>query len=329
MRTRTWTTALPVLAAVLALGWAWPSGSAAAMTAVSRQNLLVADGRAGPAELTAEQPPDQPKAGSNEAQPPTDQPGEKERGSHRGDFDRSRHGFGEGFSGGPPEKMFDRAMEVLREKLPKLHGRLEKLKSKSPERFREAMHEIMPIVMEYFALLDRNPELAEKIFKELQIEEQLRHKSHEYLRAKGDPERQTELSTDIEKLVAEQLGIRQERQVARLEEFARRIGEQQKRLEEQKARLKEEMDQRDKLVAKRVAEIKEGKVGDSLKPIGPRPHGPDGEFRRHGQRGPAGPEGPGDTPPPPPDEGKPPPPPPGQPAGPQPDKPGEQDDEND
>lgn len=290
--------------------------------AASTQELAALDDQSGPVDdLFIEDPPpgeqDEP-AGLDRS--PSDRPSRRGRGPRDGRSGRPPHEMGgEGpgrFSPGPPpEEMIERAMRILRAKLPAEHARMEKLQRRNPERFMLAIQRLMPIVMEYVSLRDENPELAETIFEEFKIEERLRRLSREFRDAKDEPEDQARLGQEIERLVREQFEMRMRRQLARLEEFERRLREQQARLEEQRAYFEEELKRRDDVVARRVQEVKDGKAGDPPRPEGLRLRGPDGGMRGPPHRGPGGPGGPGGPhrPPPGPRDDGPPPPPPDQP----------------
>lgn len=192
----------------------------------------------------------------------------------------------------PPE-MIERAMEVIREKFPEFHTRLERLREENPRRFESAIQSVLPVVMEYLEIRDRFPEMAETIIAEFRIEQQLTELSRQYRESGERPEAQADLAKQIERLVREQTELRFRRQTFRLDEFERRLREQQTRLAEQRVRLEQEMKDRDELVARRVAEVKEGRMISEPRPRGPRPPG----FRGHGrdrdreqERPPRGPE---------------------------------------
>jgi hypothetical protein len=304
MNTHTWITKLSVLAGVsaLALLGATPAESNAMSAPVAGRLQAVAD--AGGSEnglQPADDPPDQPKPAQGEKERrPHDPPPGGEGGPRPEGPTAEPPGPGLELPGGPPglppEEMMGRAMEILRNKLPGLHTRLLRLQRRNPERFAQTMHRVMPIVMEYLALRDKNPKLAESIFEEFRIEEKLRQLSRKFAEASA-PEQKDELGKEIEKLVRQQLDLRQERAAARLEEFERRIREQQRLLEEQRVKLAEEKKNHDELIARRIEEVKQGKVSDLLRPPGGPPGGPPGEMRRRMQRGPGGPPGPGNGPP--------------------------------
>ena len=193
----------------------------------------------------------------------------------------------------PSPEMIGRAMEILRARLPVFHRRMMRLREQHPERFERMMRQVLPVVLEYIELRDRNPEAAETIIREFQIEDELRTLSGKFRKAAEKLDEQSAIGKDIERLVQEQFELRFRRQAARLDEFERRIREQQQRLEEQRAKLKEDNERRADLVAKRVADVKEGKIGEPFLGRGPRPNGPPGAMRR---RLPGGP-GDGERPP--------------------------------
>jgi hypothetical protein len=186
----------------------------------------------------------------------------------------------------PSPEMIGRAMEILRARLPAFHRRMMRLREQHPERFERMMHQVLPVVLEYIELRDRNPEAAETIIREFEIEDQLRALSGKFRKAAEKLDEQAAIGKDIERLVQEQFELRFRRQAARLDEFERRIREQQQRLEEQRAKLKEDSERRADLVAKRVADVKEGKIGEPFLGRGPRPNGPPGTMRRRLPSGP-------------------------------------------
>ncbi len=188
--------------------------------------------------------------------------------------------------------MIGRAMEVIRDRLPEFHERLEQLRQQNPKRFRDTMRRVLPVFQEYIDLRDSNPELAETIIEEFRIEQRLKQLSHQYEAAQENPEEREEIERELERLVHEQLELRFRRQEFRLEEFERRLQRQQERLEQQRVKLHEEMERLGELAAQRLEEIKAGKLGDKLRRRGPRPPGPDDELDRRPPRGPRGPRGP-------------------------------------
>jgi len=172
----------------------------------------------------------------------------------------------------PPE-WIERAMTVIREKFPEYHARLERLREENPRRFEAAVHVVLPVVMEYLEIRDRHPEMADTIITEFRIEQQLAELSRQYREAAERPEAQADLAEEIERLVREQTELRFRRQAFRLDEFERRLREQQSRLEEQRSRLAQEMKDRDELIARRVKEVKEGRITAEPRHKGPRGSG--------------------------------------------------------
>jgi DNA repair exonuclease SbcCD ATPase subunit len=181
------------------------------------------------------------------------------------------------------------AMEVMRSSLPELHERLEAFRRHDPERFELAMRKVLPVVREYIDLRDRNPDVAQTIIEEFRIEERLRELSRTYTRAAEENLQElAEIEGEIERLVHKQFKLRFRRRAARLEEFERRLMKQRERLERQRIRLQEEMQRLEELVAKRVADVKKGKVQDRPRRGGLRHKGPEDEFEGRRPRGPRG-----------------------------------------
>ncbi|MBN2563210.1 MAG: hypothetical protein JXQ75_19985 [Phycisphaerae bacterium] len=237
-----------------------------------------------------ENPPDEPQAG------PQDRPRRPRFGRHgqqrRGTDGRQMPpGSEDKLHPGPqpvtPE-MIDWAMEVIKAKLPEFHVRLERYRQEDPERFEQTMREVLPVVMEYTRVRDRDPEVAETIVEEFKIEARLRELSRTYRREKGDPEERARIEEEIERLVGEQLELRFRRQAALLEDFHRRLQRQQERLERRRARLNEEIERRDELVAQRVAEVKMGKMRDGARRLGRSHRGRDEGLRGGPRHGPCG-----------------------------------------
>lgn len=226
---------------------------------------------------------DEPEAGSEDRRPGrrSGRPGPAHREGRRGWW---RPEDGPRADASDPE-MVGRVMEILRTKLPEFHERLEAFRLEKPERFERAIRKVMPVVGEYIRLRDRKPELAETIIEEFRIEERLRALSRGYRQAEDQPEAQAEVVANIERLVREQIELRFRRQMFRLEEFERRLRRQEERLGRHRARLEEEMERREELVAERVDEVKQGKVGEKARRFGPGHDGPDEGFRGRGHRG--------------------------------------------
>ncbi len=266
-----------------------PSRAAAATVRIEWQaDDDVAEAVAGPSHVTGlnnDEPPDGPE----------DRPGRmrgdrERRGRHKAGRGRPPRGEGKGWPDHATPDSLDaetigRAMEVIRTKLPAFHEKLEQSRRHSPMRFRRTMAKVLPVVREYIHLRDREPELAETIIEEFRIEERLRELGRAYLEAEDRPEEREEMGAEIERLVREQLELRLQRRVFRLDEFERRLHRQMERLERQRARLQEEMERRDEWVARRVEEVKSGKPPEEMRRHRPRPAGPEDEFGERPRRG--------------------------------------------
>ena len=222
---------------------------------------------------------------------PRDEPASSEgRGERR--WDRMRHQrwqeFREHRGAAPSPEMIDLAMGVLQEKLPHYFQEMTKLRTEDKARFDRAIGMIMPVVMEYLELKDRDQKLADTIIEEFKIEHQLRKLSHEFKAAEGSPEKQATCEQEIRKLVRRQFELRIERQEARLKEFAERLERQREELDRERKSLEQRQSKLDDLVAERVEEVKSGKMGDRFHPRGPRhggmgePGGPPRGFRGEG-----------------------------------------------
>ena len=264
-----------------------------------------------------------PRPGDDQMQPPGDNPEGPRgfRGRMRDEWPRRP------FAGdGPLEgRVVERIMGVLKDKLPEWHDRLVQLRERDPKRFEQAIRGAMPMIREAAMLRERDPKLADTIFEEFRLEQDLRGLSEAYKTAVANQTaaEQSRLLGEITTRVRRQFELRNLRHEAGLAEFARRLAEQQKRLEAQQKEHADMVAKMDQLVGQRVEDIKQGKLrpfpmkgrpGDGpgapgegprgLRPgKGERPRGP-------GRPGPDGPDhrGPGDGPmgddmdgPPPPD----------------------------
>jgi hypothetical protein len=187
------------------------------------------------------------------------------------------------------------AMEVLREKLPEEYQRMESLKSENPQRFERAIGMMLPVVMEYVELRDQDQKLADTIIEEFKVERQLRSLSQEYKAAAGDAAKQAACEEKIRTLVRQEFDLRAVRQEARLKEFAERLEKQRAHLEEERAEFAQRKAKVDEFVARRVEDVKSGKLRERFRAHQPKPGGPG----REGEAGKAS-EGPGHGCPPPP-----------------------------
>ena len=208
-------------------------------------------------------PPPGPLAGPRSRRRPRGQEGDFGPPGGRprppGRFDRSDRG-------GPPRltpEDIDAGMAVLRDKLPDLYKKLSRLREHHPEAFLHAVRKLRPLMVEYFRLKERQPDLADTVLEEFRIEHQLRNLGRAYAgaREEDDTEEMHKLETDIRRLVERQFEIRMERRQARLEDFRQRIEHQQRKLEEEVQRHKDEMAHRDKVVDRRVEASKSGHPG--------------------------------------------------------------------
>ncbi len=257
----------------------------------------------GPSKLRDGEPPDDDSFGPGPAdagrqtgpERPRRPRGREDRGWSRGG---GRWGGGQDRGRGepaPPEltpEMIETVMEVLRDKLPEYHRRLEEARERRPERFEHAIARIAPVVMEYLDLRDRDPRLADTIIEEFRIEQRLRELSHRYRQEKGNAETRSELETEIASLVREQINLRFARQEGWLREFAERLERQQQRLRIERERLGEERSRIDEIVAKQVQDIRNGKVRQRFAPPESRGRGPGADdaasprpHLRRGERG--------------------------------------------
>lgn len=188
------------------------------------------------------------------------------------------------------EKMVERVMGELKDRLPQWHDRLAALKTSDPRKFDMAMRRILPMVREAKMLGEHNPQLAESMFKEFEIEHELRGLSEKFKTASStnDQPQMAQVVSEIDGLVRQQFEIRRMRRQAQLEEFARRLAEQQKRIEKEIAEHAEQGARAEEFIARRVEEIKKGEFrgpslfGGSGRPG--RPGGPDGDFGPRGPR---------------------------------------------
>jgi hypothetical protein len=234
--------------------------------------LVWCDGHDG---LTMAQQDEQPPPGSDADQGPKHRPRETPAsGEGRGErrWDKSRHDRWHGLRDGgelSPE-MIDSAMGVLQDKLPHYYKEMARLREADKAKFERAIRAIMPVVLEYLEMRDRDQKLADSIIEEFKIEHQLRELSKEFRAAEGSPEKQAACEGEIRKLVRQQLELRQVWQEARLKEFAERLERQQQDLAQERKNLEQRRAKQDELVAQRVEEVKSGKLGERFGPRGPR-----------------------------------------------------------
>ncbi|MFH1418599.1 MAG: hypothetical protein ABII12_09990 [Planctomycetota bacterium] len=185
--------------------------------------------------------------------------------------------------------MIELVMDVLKEKLPEMHKRLEKFRDRQPERFEKEIQRIIPLVRHYAELLDGGETaLADTIIEEFKINEALRGQCRKYRKAEGNPEQQAECEERIRKLVHRQFEIRFMRHEAQLKEFAERLERQRRHLEEERERFEQERSRIEELVSTRVEEIKQGKLHEGAGPRGRCP-GPPNDMRDRSHRRPRGP----------------------------------------
>lgn len=246
---------------------------------------------AGPRHRPAPPPPaqsDDMRRPGDDGPPPGEPDGPRGRMRDRGDkWPRRMEG-----DGPLNEKMIERAMEELKNRLPQWHERLMRLQAEDPEKFQAAMRRMLPMLREAAMLRERNPKLAESIFEEFQIEHELRGLAERYKAAAtaNDQAQMGQIAAEIDTRVRHQFEIRRMRRQAQLEEFARRLAEQQKRIEQEIAEHAEQGAKAEEFIARRVEEIKKGEFRgpsqfDGPGRLGPgRPGGPDGDFGPRGPR---------------------------------------------
>lgn len=229
----------------------------------------------GAATTSAWQPPpddqrneagrDEPRTG------PGGRGGERPRDRFRRRIDERRQG-----KNGPDDElrteMTDRVMEMLRNNLPEAYAKLQKLRERNPERFRNAIRAVVPTFKEYSMLLrDQRPDLAKGIVEEFKNERRLGELSRQYRDSADDPAKQAQIAQEIESLVRRQAELHLQHMSFRLDQFEKRIKEQQEMLQRQRDRYEDEKTKLDENVSKRVEEIKKGNL---RRPYPPPPGGP-------------------------------------------------------
>jgi len=171
-------------------------------------------------------------------EPPANDEG---RGTRR--WNKSRHERFRDSRSGPElslsPDMIETAMGVLRDKLPHYYEEMTKLREEDITKFERAMRTLLPVVMEYLEVRDRDQKLADSIIEEFKIEHQLRELSREYKAAEGSTEQQAACEEQIRKLVRQQFELRLVWQEARLKEFAERIERQRQDLERERQNLEQ------------------------------------------------------------------------------------------
>ncbi|HVP11563.1 MAG TPA: hypothetical protein VMV94_10290 [Phycisphaerae bacterium] len=236
------------------------------------------DGPDMPAGALQDEPPPPGPAADQEAKHPSRQQPANDQGRGQRRWDRARHErwreFREGRDSTPPPEMVDLAMSVLQEKVPDYYQEMTVLRAKDKAKFEWAIGRIMPMVIEYAELRDRDQKLADTIIEEFKIEHELRKLSHDYKAAEGSADKQAACVEQIQKLVRQQFELRAQRQEARLKDFAERLKQQQQELERERERFERRQTEMDDQIAKRVEEVKAGKMGERFHPHGPRHAGP-------------------------------------------------------
>jgi hypothetical protein len=255
--------------------------------------LLISAG----AEATVWQPPpdagEQDPSGGPMAGPrrrPGDRPGVGDS-QRRGEF-RRRFGERRNQPGGeermPPPEMVDWALEMMKTRLPVLHGRLSAMRQDNPQRFNRVFGKLMPFLKEYRMLLDRKPDLAETVLEEFKAEERLRELSRDFQAAKDDAGRQAAITQEIDQLVRRQFELRQKRFEARLEDFEERIKDQQLQLQNMKDQLQLMTNRKDEFVSRRISQVKSGRMAEGFPGMGPGIGGPRPGFDGRPPRPPPG-----------------------------------------
>ena len=235
------------------------------------------------------QPPQREKS----AKPPAG--GEGRRGE-RGMRDRRRGPWGE--RGGRPGRsdenrwqplspdLENEILDQLRQHVPEsYYAWLEQTRQADPEKFRQAMRRLRPMVGEYLMLKKRHPELAPQLFEEYGIEHRIRRLGRDYRKAveNKDEEAAAEKATEIERLARRKFDIRVERRKAWLADFQNRLNAQQERLKSERAQLDQDLTEREESIQKQVERIKKGRKRGNRSRRG-RGGSPDGQSRRRGEK---------------------------------------------
>ncbi len=213
--------------------------------------------------------------------------GQDDRRRPRRDHRRERFGRAEReeFNEVPVEDV-ERFLEVLRDRIPpEKYERLLRLRDDSPDRFRQLIQRRMePAIREFLELRRESPALAESVLAEFDAQGRLHELSDAYRRSE-DPAKRQEIEKEIGVLARKQIEFTRQRQEFRLRQFAQRLDEQKRRFEEEKARFEADADRLPDVVARRVEEIKQGRVAPPGMMLGPPPPG---EGRPGDRRGPRG-----------------------------------------
>ncbi len=159
----------------------------------------------------------------------------------------------------PPE-VVERVMEMVREKLPERFERLSDLRERNPERFERLVRHMVPMVREYSALSERDPEMAETIINEFRNQALLHELSRAYKEAEGDAVKQAEIEKEIAALARSQMEFFHQRMEFRLKDMEERIAQQQEFIQSERVRLEEEKAKIEERLAERIERIKQGDV---------------------------------------------------------------------
>ncbi len=234
------------------------------------------------------QPPQREKS----AQPPG---GEGRRGE-RGMRDRRRGPWGE--RGGRPGRsdesrwpplspeLEDEILDALRPYVSaRFHDGLVSIRQTDPDRYRQAMRRLRPMIGAYVMLKRRHPDLAPLVLEEFGNEHKLRGLGHDYRKAVEDKDdaAAAEHATEIERLAQRQFDIQVKRRQVWLEDFGKRLDAQQERLKSERARLEQDLVERDESIQKQVERIKKGRKRGNRSRRG-RGGSPDGKARRRGEK---------------------------------------------
>ncbi|MBN1488846.1 MAG: hypothetical protein JXA69_02925 [Phycisphaerae bacterium] len=160
--------------------------------------------------------------------------GEKGPRDRRGPYGRGpMYGFG-------PETL-DRGMAFLKEHYPELHDRLQHMKENDSLAFQRQMRRIMPRLPELIELADRDPDLAKLIFREHQLEMDIREVFVQYRDAE-DAALAAEFKGRLTELVSEQFDVRQEKLKLMIADLERQLEQKKQALAEREQKKAEIID---------------------------------------------------------------------------------------
>lgn len=144
----------------------------------------------------------------------------------------------------PTPEQLDRVLEFMEEYFPDQFDRLEELKLRHADLFRQRVRRMAPRIFELIHTMEQDPELGELMAREYRLEAEIRELARRY-RGSKDADFKNQARQELRQLIEANFDVQVQRQYMQIERLEQRIVRQRQRLER-------EAEHRDSVIIRRV-----------------------------------------------------------------------------